>query len=138
MPDLKEHAISLLSRTVIADFNAAAVSELYRVPAGKILIIDQIVFHSNDASLAATGTGDVNIGGGDAADAPVWVDAWAGFEDMANTGDFFILRADANENIVFDGDDATVDHRRVTLAVVTGADGTPAVTVDLFGYLFDS
>jgi len=139
MPELRENAISLLRRTVIADFNAAAISTLYAVPVGKILIPDMLVFHSNDASLAATGTGDVNIGGGsDDCISPVWIDAWAGFEDMTAVGDYYILRADAAENIVIDGDNATAADRVFALEVVTGADGTPTVTVDLFGYLFDS
>ena len=138
MPDLRENCIALLSSTTIADLNAAATTKLYSVPPGKILIPVEIVVHSNDASLAATGTMDINYGGGADSASPVWIDANAGLEDMANTGDFYILRADGNENIVIDGDDATPANREFSLTVVTGPDGTPAATFDLFGYLIDS
>ena len=137
MPELRENCIALLSSTAIADLNAAATTTLFAVPVGKILIPDQIVVHSNAGTLAATGTMDINYGGGADSASPVWIDANAGLEDMTATGDFYILRADANENIVIDGDDATAGNRVFSLTVVTGSDANGA-TFDLFGYLIDS
>ncbi|KKN31260.1 hypothetical protein LCGC14_0825760 [marine sediment metagenome] len=137
MPDLKERAIALLSSTVIADLNAAATTKLYSVPAGKILIPTQIVVHSNGGTLVASGTMDINYGGGADSATPVWVDAHAGLEDMTATGDFYIITADDNENIVIDGDAGTPADREFSLTVVTGSDANGA-TFDLFGYLIDS
>ena len=137
MADLRENAITLLGSVAIADFNAAATTDIFVVPAGKILIPTMVVFHSNDGTLVATGTGDANLGGGADSASPAWVDAFAGFEDMTATGDFYVLRADGNENIVIDGDDATAANRVFSVTVVTGSDAN-GVTIDLFGYLIDS
>ncbi len=136
MPDLRENAISLLSSTVVADMNAAATTKLYSVPAGKILIPVELVFHSPTATLA--GADDINYGGGADSASPVWVDANGGIADMTAVGDFYILRADANENIVIDGDDATAANREFSMTIVNGADAANGVTIDLFGYLIDS
>jgi hypothetical protein len=136
MSDLKELASSLLSRTVIADINAVAVTDLYRIPVGKILVVDRLIFHTATATLG--GCDDLNVGGGADAASPAWIDALNGIGDMTGTADFYIVRADGNENIVFDGDDATAANRVFALSVIDGADAANGVTVDLFGYLFDS
>jgi hypothetical protein len=137
MPDLKESAISLLGRVVVADLNAAATTVIYKVPVGKILIIDQLIVHSNTGTLVATGTMDINFGAGAASEAVPWIQADASLEDMTATGDFYIFRMDGGENIVIDGDDSTVANRDFSLTVVTGSDANGA-TFDLFGYLIDS
>jgi len=138
MPVLRENAMCLLSSTVIADLNTGGYTRLFQVPAGKILIPDQIVIHSATGTLVATGTGDINIGGSSTnAATPVWVDAWAAFEEITDSADFYILRADNNENIVIDGDNATAANREFGIFIVTGADANGA-TFDLFGYLIDS
>ncbi len=137
MADLKELGITLLGRVVIADFNAAATHDIYRVPPGKILIPVEVIFHSNGGTLVATATGDVNLGGGADSASPVWVDAFAGFEDMTATGDYYIRRNDGGEFTVIDGDDATEANRVFSITIVTGSDAN-GVTIDLFGYLIDS
>lgn len=136
MADLKEKAISLLSSTAVADMNAVAVTELYQVPPGKILIPVELIVHSVSATLA--GCDDVNFGGGADAASPVWIDANGGLADCTAAGDFYILRADGNENIVIDGDDATAANRVFAMDIVNGADAANGCTLDLFGYLIDS
>ncbi len=136
MPDLKERAIALISSTTIADMSAAAVSELYAVPPGKQLIVDSIVLHTASATLV--GLDDVDIGGGAAAKTPVLHDNVTALAEITAVNTYYRLRADTNDIVNIDGDDATVANRVLNLSVVDGAAGANSVIVDVFGYLIDS
>ncbi len=137
MADLKELAISLLARTVVADVQTGTTRNvLYTVPPGKRAIIDQVVIHTPTGSLA--GMNDVDFGGGAIGATPVWIDNETGIVDMTTVEDFMILRADSDDHIAIDGDDATAADRDFVAYVVTGATGAYGATFDVFGYLIDS
>lgn len=138
MPDLRENAITLLARTVVADVQADSPTRnvVYTVPPGKRMIVDQLVIHTPTASLA--GMDDVDFGGGAAAITPAWLTTVTAIAEMTDVEDYYILRGDANEYIMIDGDDSVVADRDFVAYVVSGSTGAAGATFDLFGYLIDS
>lgn len=138
MPDLRENAISLLARAVVADVQADVPTRnvLYTVPPGKRMVVDQVVIHSPTATLA--GMNDVDFGGGATATSPAWLNNETGIGDMTDVEDYMILRADSDEYIMVDGDDSVVADRDFVAYVVSGSTGAAGATFDVFGYLIDS
>ena len=51
---------------------------------------------------------------------------------------FMILRADSDDYIAVDGDDATAADRTFGIEIVDGADAANGATIDVWGYLIDS
>jgi hypothetical protein len=135
MADIKTVTITRLSRTTGVDMNAdvPTLNELYTVPFGKKCIIDSVVIHSNNASLA--GMNDVDFGAGAAAITPAWLNNETGIGDMTTVNSWMVLRADSDDYVMIDGDDATAADRTFSMYTVSGSTGAATATIDVFGYL---
>jgi hypothetical protein len=130
-----EDLVNVLSSVVIdAKLDVPTVHKLFRVPAGKKAVIIELVAHSNSATLS--GMVDVNLGGGAAGIAPVWLDE-ADLSSMT-TAQMMLKLQPAGAVVVIDGDDATPANRTFVAEVVTGSTGDANVTLDVLGYLIDS
>lgn len=136
MPDLKEKAITLLSRTLEIDANAdATLHPLFTVPPGKRAIIIEVIVHSNADSLA--GMDDVNFGGGPTGVAPSWIVGEASIAGVISANKFIVIRDDNDDNLFIEGDAAVANARTFSMYVVSGSTVASTVTVDVFGYLVD-
>jgi len=140
MADVKEKGIALLSSTtgVIVGTNGnAAKTILYTVPAGKRAIITHVILR--DPSVTLAGCNDVDFGTGIASATENFLNNETGIVDMTAVTDFMVLTAESNEYTIIDGDNATANMREFGIYVVAGATSAAAtVTIDVFGYLFDS
>ena len=140
MADVKEKGIALLSSTtgVIVGTNGnAAKTILYTVPAGKRAIITHVILR--DPSVTLAGCNDVDFGTGAASATQNFLNNETGIVDMTAVTDFMTLVAVSDEYTIIDGDAAAAVDREFGIYVVAGATSAAAtVTIDVFGYLFDS
>ncbi len=140
MSDSKEKVIALLKTTtgvIIGTSGNAAKTILYTIPAGKRAIPVFVILRDPSASL--TGCNDVDFGTGAASATPNFINNETGIEDMTATTDYMILTTSSEEYTIIDGDAAAAVDREFGIYVVAGATSAAAtVTIDVFGYLFDS
>lgn len=140
MSDMNEQCISLLKTTtgVIVGTNGnGAKTILYTCLAGKRFIPVFVVLRDPSASLA--GCNDVDFGTGAACATQNFINNETGIVDMTETTDYMILTTSSEEYTIVDGDAAAAVDREFGIYVVTGATSAAAtVTIDVFGYLFDS
>lgn len=121
---LRENAITIVSRTFDVDMKTAGTTELYQVPENFTLIITDVMVHSISGSLA--GGTDYDIGdtvGGDYFKSTVDLSSLTATNHtirITNTG----------INSLFTEDTL------INLNVITGSTGTETATIDIFGYLF--
>lgn len=134
MADAKEKGIMLLGSTSSIDMETGAKQVIATCPAGKRWIVTEIVIRDPSATLA--GCDDVDFGTG--TNAGAWLNNETGIGDMTATTDFMVLRADSNEYTIIDGDAAALVDRQFGLKVIDGSDSAGTVTIDVFGYQFDS
>lgn len=134
MADAKEKGIMLLGSKTSVDMETNAKQTLCTAPAGKRWIPTMIVIRDPSATL--DGCDDVDFGTG--ANADTWLNNETGITDMTATTDFMVLRADSDEYTIIDGDAAALADRQFGLKIIDGSDGAATVTIDVFGYQFDS
>lgn len=126
MADLKEKAISLLSSTSSIDMQtAAAKTDLYTVPTGKVAYITHIVVR--DPSDSLTGGTDFDFGTGASAD------TWVNTVDLssmttANT-DYMVVSGSGTKYTECAAGDV------FGIYVNTGSTAAATATIDVFGYL---
>ena len=132
----KERGIMLLGSTDAVNMAAAAKTILYTVPAGKRAIITHVILR--DPSATADGCDDVDFGTGAAAGTPNFLFTVTSITDMTATTDFMILTPADDEYTIIDGDAAAAVDREFGIYPVDGSDGACTMTIDVFGYLFDS
>lgn len=138
--DSKEKGIMLLKTTtgVIVGTNGnGAKTILHTCPAGKRMIPVFVILRDPSASLA--GCNDVDFGTGAACATENFINNETGIVDMTATTDYMILTTSSDEYTIIDGDAAAAVDREFGIYVVAGATSAAAtVTIDVFGYLFDS
>lgn len=122
MADLKENAISLLSKSLLVDMATGTKEDLYTVPVGKKCIVTHVIVHT---STGALGT-DNDFGDGAAAD--TWVQT-VNLSTVIATK-YWIIETNNALWTVFDAGDV------FGVLPITGAAQT--ATIDVFGYLFDA
>ena len=129
MPDLREYSSALLSRTESVNLNAVAATNLYTVPADKILVLHYIVIRELSADAALT---------------------VATFGQTAAKTDFLAaqtlsnLNAAAAAGILMPVPNATTvklieytEGEIICIDVTTAAGGACTATVEVFGTLMD-
>jgi len=140
MSDLKELGIQLLKTTtgvIVGTDGNAAKTILYTTPEGKRMIPVFVVLR--DPSHTLVGCNDVDFGTGAACATESFLNAEAGIVDMTAVTDYMILSAMGDEYTIVDGDAAAAVDREFGCYVNAGATQANAtVTMDVFGYLFDS
>lgn len=136
MGDVKENGIMRLSTTTSVDMAAAAKTILYTVPEGKRAIITHVILR--DPSATAAGCDDADFGTGAASATQNFLNNETGIGDMTAITDFMTLVAVSDEYTIIDGDAAAAVDREFGITIVDGSDGACTMTIDVFGYLFDS
>jgi len=136
MGDMRENGIMRLSTTTAVDMAAAAKTILFTVPEGKRAIITHVILR--DPSATADGCDDVDFGTGAACATVNFLNNETGITDMTATTDFMVLVAVSDEYTIIDGDAAAAVDREFGIYPVDGSDGACTMTIDVFGYLFDS
>ncbi len=134
MSELQENSLTLMSSTTGVNAQTGSKLVLFTVPAGKRFIPTEVILKDPSATLA--GCDDVDFGSG--TNAGSWLNNETGIGDMTAVTDFMVLRADSNEYTIIDGDAAALVDRQFGVKFVDGSDGAATVTIDVFGYLFDS
>lgn len=125
MPDLITKAISLLASATVNLQNGDGKSTIYTVPAGKSMIVTQVVIRNPTASLA--GGTDFDLGDG------VNADTWKNTVDLSSmtaTTDFMVVDGSNAKYTVFNAGDV------FGIKPVTGATADADATAMLFGILF--
>lgn len=122
MADLKENAISLLSRSLLVDMTTGTKEDLYTVPVGKKCIVTHVIVHTS------TGVLGTENDFGDGANADTWVQNVNLATVIATK--YWVIETNNALWTVFDADDV------FGVLPVTGAAQT--ATIDVFGYLFDA
>lgn len=127
MPDLKEHALSRVSSTLVA-FNAAAQTTLFVTPTGKLFVPELVIIRA----------------GADAAETDVTFGRVGALTDWMGTVQLDNLDADGDQiKIQVQNVDPPTKSKTYAAGVefqidVTVAQGGASNYVDLFGYLVDA
>lgn len=126
MADLKENAISLLSKSLLVDMNTATKEVLYTVPVGKKCIVTHVVVHTSTGALGTDNDFGAADAGVDAVNDPAWQDNINLAPVIA--GKYWIIETNNALWTVFDAG------KVFGVLPVTGAN--EEATIDVFGYLF--
>lgn len=138
--DAKEKGIMLLKSNagITMGTNANGTKQiLYTCPEGKRFIPVFVVLR--DPSGTLVGCNDADFGTGTACATENFINEETGIVEMTATTDYMILTTSSNEYTIIDGDAADAVDREFGIQIIAGATAAAAtVTIDVFGYLFDS
>ena len=136
MPDLKEKAISLLGSATLNGQTTASKQAIYTVPAGKVVVVDHVVFRDPTATLV--GLIDLDLGGNALCDDWLQQITIAGLTATTDYGRAAQPVQAAGPPIV------PVKVTEYAAAAIfgayinTGSTGAASFNIDLFGYLKDA
>ena len=136
MPDLKEKSISLLGSALLTGQTTASKQAVYTVPAGKVMVVDHVVFRNPTATLV--GLSDLDLGGSALCDDCLLQITLAGLTATTDYAKAAQPAQAAGPPIV------PVKITEYAAAVIfgayinTGSTGAANLYIDLFGYLKDA
>lgn len=136
MPDLKEKSISLLGSATLNGQTTATKLPIYTVPAGKVMVVDHVVFRDPTASLA--GLTDLDLGGSALCDDWLLQITLAGLTATTDYAKAAQPGQAAGPPIV---PVKTIEYAAAIIFgayINTGSTGAANFDIDLFGYLKDA
>ena len=136
MPDLKEKSISLLGSATLNGQTVGSKQAIYTVPAGKVMVLDHVVFRDPTATVA--GMNDMDLGGNALCDDWLLQLSLDAFTATTDYGKAAQAAQAAGPPIV------PVKKTEYAAAIIfgayinTGSTGVASFDIDLFGYLKDA
>lgn len=136
MPDLKEKSVSLLGSATLDGQTTASKQAIYTVPAGKVMVVDHVVFRDPSANLV--GLADMDLGGSALCDDWLLQVTLNAFTAVTDYGKVAQPAQAAGPPIVPVKLTEFAAGVSFGAYINTGSSGVATFNVDLFGYLVDA